>query len=145
MFEGRKLFGLWSQVIVQIEAFEEAFAHIVGQVGLFDERLKVAQDYDLWFRMARRYPFVHVPEVLLRSRMHAGQGTRRMASECLAEGNANFTQWLDEIALVAAAVANGLDSAIIDPTDKLLYAMLKAVTLIVGKDDFCMNYVMNMK
>jgi hypothetical protein len=69
------------------------------QVGLFDERLKVAQDYDLWFRMARRYPFVHVPEVLLRSRMHAGQGTRRMTSTCLAEGNANFTQWLDEIAL----------------------------------------------
>ena len=69
------------------------------QVGLFDERLKVTQDYDLWFRMARRYPFVHVPEVLLRSRMHAGQGTRRMSSTCLAEGNANFTQWLDEIAL----------------------------------------------
>ena len=69
------------------------------QVGLFDERLKVTQDYDLWFRMARKYPFVHVPEVLLRSRMHAAQGTRRMASTCLAEGNANFTQWLDEIAL----------------------------------------------
>jgi hypothetical protein len=69
------------------------------QSGLFDERLKAAQDYDLWFRMARRYPFVHVPEVLLRSRRHAGQGTRRMTSTCLAEGNANFTQWLDEIAL----------------------------------------------
>jgi len=69
------------------------------QAGLFDERLKVAQDYDLWFRMARRYPFIHVPEVLLRSRTHAGQGTRRMTSTCFAEGNANFTQWLDEIAL----------------------------------------------
>ena len=69
------------------------------QSGLFDERLKTAQDYDLWFRMARKYPFLHVPEVLLRSRMHAGQGTRRMTSTCLAEGNANFTQWLDEIAL----------------------------------------------
>lgn len=70
-----------------------------GQAGLFDERLKAAQDYDLWFRMARRHPFLHVPEVLVRSRMHAGQGTRRMTSTCLAEGNANFTQWLDEIAL----------------------------------------------
>jgi hypothetical protein len=69
------------------------------QAGLFDERLKAAQDYDLWFRMARRYPFIHVPEVLLRSRVHAGQGTRRMTSTCLAEGNANFAQWLDEIAL----------------------------------------------
>jgi glycosyltransferase involved in cell wall biosynthesis len=69
------------------------------QAGLFDERLKAAQDYDMWFRIARRYPFLHVPEVLLRSRIHAGQGTRRMTSTCLAEGNANFTQWLDEIAL----------------------------------------------
>jgi hypothetical protein len=69
------------------------------QTGLFDERLKVAQDYDMWFRIARRYPFVHVPEVLLRSRMHPGQGTRRMTSTCLGEGNANFAQWLDEIAL----------------------------------------------
>jgi hypothetical protein len=69
------------------------------QSGLFDERLKATQDYDLWFRMARRYPFLHIPEVLLRSRMHSGQGTRRMTSTCLAEGNANFTQWLDEIAL----------------------------------------------
>jgi hypothetical protein len=28
-----------------------------------------------------------------------------------------------------------------DPTDTLLYAMLKAVTLIAGKDDFCMDYI----
>ena len=73
------------------------------QVGLFDERLKATQDYDLWFRMARRFPFIHVPEVLLRSRMHAGQGTRRMTSICIEEGNANFTQWLDEIALDQSA------------------------------------------
>jgi glycosyltransferase involved in cell wall biosynthesis len=44
------------------------------QAGLFDERLKAAQDYDLWFRMARRYPFIHVPEVLLRSRVQPGRG-----------------------------------------------------------------------
>jgi cobalamin-dependent methionine synthase I len=44
-------------------------------------------------------------------------------------------------AFLAAAITRGLDSAIIDPTDKLLYAMLKAVTLVVGKDDFCMDYI----
>ncbi|EKD35876.1 MAG: hypothetical protein ACD_75C01740G0001, partial [uncultured bacterium] len=43
-------------------------------------------------------------------------------------------------AFLTAAITIGLDSAIIDPTDKLLYAMLKAVTLIAGKDDFCMEY-----
>ena len=30
---------------------------------------------------------------------------------------------------------------IIDPTDKLLYAMLKAITVVVGKDNFCMKYL----
>ena len=44
-------------------------------------------------------------------------------------------------AFLAAAVTKGLDSAIIDPTDQLLYAMLKAATLVVGKDDFCMDYI----
>lgn len=44
-------------------------------------------------------------------------------------------------AFLAAAITNGLDSAIIDPTDKPLCAMLKAVTLVVGKDDFCMDYI----
>ncbi len=44
-------------------------------------------------------------------------------------------------AFLAAAITKGLDSAIIDPTDKLLYAMLKAATLIAGKDKFCMDYI----
>ena len=44
-------------------------------------------------------------------------------------------------AFLAAAITKGLDSAIIDPTDKQLYAMLKAVTLVVGKDNFCMDYI----
>lgn len=44
-------------------------------------------------------------------------------------------------AFLAAAIAKRLDSAIIDPTDKLLYAMLKAATLITGKDELCMDYI----
>ncbi len=44
-------------------------------------------------------------------------------------------------AFLAAAITMGLDAAIIDPTDKQLYAMLKAMTLIAGKDDFCMDYL----
>lgn len=44
-------------------------------------------------------------------------------------------------AFLASAIAQGLDAAIIDPTDRSLYAMVKAVTLVTGKDDFCMNYI----
>jgi cobalamin-dependent methionine synthase I len=39
------------------------------------------------------------------------------------------------------AIVRGLDSAIIDPTDKQLYGTLKAALMIIGKDEFCMDYV----
>lgn len=44
-------------------------------------------------------------------------------------------------AFLAAAIMMGLDAAIIDPTDRQLYSMLKAITLVVGKDDFCTGYI----
>jgi cobalamin-dependent methionine synthase I len=42
---------------------------------------------------------------------------------------------------LVAAIARGLDSAIIDPTDKQLYGTLKAALMVVGKDKFCMHYL----
>ena len=46
-----------------------------AEVGLFDESLRTAQDYDLWFRMAKRCTFVHMPQILLKSRLHPHQGS----------------------------------------------------------------------
>ena len=42
---------------------------------------------------------------------------------------------------LVAAIVRGLDSAIIDPTDKMLYGALKAALMMVNKDEFCMEYV----
>ena len=42
---------------------------------------------------------------------------------------------------LVAAVSRGLDSAIIDPTDKQLCGALKAATMIMGLDDYCMDYI----
>jgi len=42
---------------------------------------------------------------------------------------------------LVAAVARGLDSAILDPTDKQLFGALKAALMIAGKDEFCMEYI----
>lgn len=42
---------------------------------------------------------------------------------------------------LVAAVANGLDSAILDPTDKPLSGALKAALTITGQDEFCMNFI----
>lgn len=35
-----------------------------AEVGWFDQRYRVAGDYEMWLRMAERYPFVHVQETL---------------------------------------------------------------------------------
>ena len=57
-------------------------------LGGFDESLRTTQDYDLWFRMQTqgRYRFVHQPEVLIKSRVHAEQGTHAIPT-ALTEAN----------------------------------------------------------
>jgi 5-methyltetrahydrofolate--homocysteine methyltransferase len=42
---------------------------------------------------------------------------------------------------LVAAITRGLDSAILDPTDKELFGALKAALMVVGKDEFCMEYI----
>ncbi len=42
---------------------------------------------------------------------------------------------------LVAAIVRGLDSAILDPTDKQLFGALKATLMIAGKDEFCMEYI----
>jgi 5-methyltetrahydrofolate--homocysteine methyltransferase len=44
-------------------------------------------------------------------------------------------------AFLVAAVARGLDAAIIDPTDAQLYGSILATLPMVGQDDFCRNYL----
>jgi 5-methyltetrahydrofolate--homocysteine methyltransferase len=42
---------------------------------------------------------------------------------------------------LATAVIHGLDSAILDPTDKQLYGALRAALTIAGRDEYCMEYI----
>jgi len=44
-------------------------------------------------------------------------------------------------AFLAAAITCGLDAAIMDPTDTLLLAALKAALAVNGRDKFCMGYL----
>lgn len=57
------------------------------KVGSFNESLRTTQDYDLWFRMAKEFPFIHIPEVLVKARSHPDQGSHKMAGIALAECN----------------------------------------------------------
>lgn len=47
------------------------------ETGLFDENLPTTQDYTLWFAFLRRYRFVHLPRVLIRSRCHDLQDSKK--------------------------------------------------------------------
>ncbi len=55
------------------------------ETGPFDETLRTTQDYDMWFRLAARFRFVHVPRILVTSRHHAEQGTHQFRGIAVAE------------------------------------------------------------
>ncbi|MDI3394702.1 glycosyltransferase [Pseudomonas sp. V98_8] len=53
--------------------------------GCFNENLRTTQDYELWFRMAGQYRFLHLPKVLMSGRSHANQDTHKIADLAFAE------------------------------------------------------------
>lgn len=55
-------------------------AHVMFEFGLFDERLRYVQDYQLWNEIARKYDWYHQPEVLVSYRIHPGQDTHKSAA-----------------------------------------------------------------
>lgn len=44
-------------------------------------------------------------------------------------------------AFLVSAISHGLDSAIMDPTDRNLYSALQAALVVNGRDDYCMNFI----
>jgi len=40
-----------------------------------------------------------------------------------------------------AAIVRGLDSAILDPTDKKLFGAMKAALAVMGKDEYCLEFI----
>lgn len=54
---------------------------VFGAVGLFNENLKTTQDNEMWLRIYMKgYSFMHLPEILIKSRVHDAQGQKRLAS-----------------------------------------------------------------
>lgn len=51
-------------------------AEIFDQCGLFDESLPYSEDWDLWLRISRSYPFVQLRRPTTLYRQHAQQGNR---------------------------------------------------------------------
>jgi glycosyltransferase involved in cell wall biosynthesis len=58
---------------------------VVERVGYLDESRRYCMDYDLWIRAARVAPFVHVPEYLANTRVHAATVTDTLRGPVHAE------------------------------------------------------------
>ncbi|WP_313135719.1 glycosyltransferase [Stutzerimonas nitrititolerans] len=57
------------------------------QVGLFDETLRVAQDYELWFRIAEKFPFRYLDAVVATGRVHGKQTGKRLHDRVIKEND----------------------------------------------------------
>ena len=64
--------------------------------GLFSAGRPTTQDYDLWFRMAREFPFVHAPGAFVQHRDHEGQGSK-------------IARHLEEVSLLWLSMIDRLD------------------------------------
>lgn len=49
-----------------------------NEVGFFDEKLKITQDYDLWFKMFPKYKLLFMPNLFVKSRWHREQGSKKI-------------------------------------------------------------------
>lgn len=78
-------------LLIPRPAFEEC--------GMFNEALRYTQDYDLWFRFAARYSFVHVPSVLVHSRIHPSQDSVKRAEAVVAECNVIVASFLEALSI----------------------------------------------
>jgi glycosyltransferase involved in cell wall biosynthesis len=64
--------GSASAALIRRECFDT--------VGLFDETLRSAEDWDMWIRLSRHYQFDFVPEALIQYRMHGSQMSSKLAT-----------------------------------------------------------------
>jgi glycosyltransferase involved in cell wall biosynthesis len=65
--------------------------------GMFDESLRTTQDYDFWFRIAEDFEFLHLPGVVVKSRLHKEQGTRKLRDVALAEANNLLSRFVENL------------------------------------------------
>ncbi|WP_257349100.1 glycosyltransferase [Pseudalkalibacillus decolorationis] len=54
-------------------------------VGLFDETLRYANDYDMWIKLAINYEVKFLDECLVRYRIHENMGSKKHSKEVMAE------------------------------------------------------------
>lgn len=67
------------------------------ECGNFDETLRCAQDYELWYRMMKKkYEYIHIPKILAQSRFHNKQ-VSNTNPKVETEGNNFWINMIDDI------------------------------------------------
>lgn len=75
-------------MLVPKKAFEE--------LGEFDPSLRCTQDYDMWWKMIKKYKFVHMNELMTYTRIHAGQDTNT-SPNVIKEGNPLWINMIEDV------------------------------------------------
>jgi glycosyltransferase involved in cell wall biosynthesis len=69
----------------------------IDEIGMYDESQPVTQDTDMLIRLARRFPFVHVPQMLIRIRQHGERESLKKNWE--SEAFKFYRDWSDKLSL----------------------------------------------
>lgn len=67
------------------------------EVGYFDESLLTTQDYDLWYRMALKANFVHLPVCSVYARSHKAQGSLSLPQVVAAECDQLLSRFVENL------------------------------------------------
>lgn len=65
--------------------------------GLFNTKLKITQDYELWFVISEKFEFHHLSDILVYSRIHENQVTFKFGANRLDEANLLYINFLKKI------------------------------------------------
>ncbi|MEG2250439.1 MAG: glycosyltransferase, partial [Bacilli bacterium] len=60
---------------------------IFDDIGFFNENLKSSQDYDMWYRISKKYKFLLVDKNLVLSRQHLNQDSKTKNNLCTKESD----------------------------------------------------------
>ena len=81
--------------------------HYFERFGLFDPALRYTQDVDMWFRMAGNVPFIHVKEVLVRSRQHEEQDSQKLYDKFASEADRIMARMIRDLTMEEVVLFSG--------------------------------------
>jgi glycosyltransferase involved in cell wall biosynthesis len=86
--------------------------HAFDVYGVFDTSLKTTQDYAMWFKMAKNYQFIGMPDITVLARSHPEQGSIYLRDHVLKECDDLMVYFIDHLSPFEIADSGGGDLAL---------------------------------